>query len=89
MICKYSYDSYRHRKYGKSLSGTDVEMPAGWRLLPEGAVVPSVHREFSVHPFGHNGEFTEGWCAPRRCRSTMTPLTAELSGHVTAYAVPE
>ncbi len=53
-----------------------------WQILPEGTIVPAVHSEYVV-------DAERGWwCSPRRCTSTMTPIRAQVSGAVRAYAVP-
>jgi hypothetical protein len=65
-------------------NGGKILVPKGWRILDEGETVPHQHREFIVGN-GRDGS----WAAPRRCRSTMTPLTASVWGSVRAYAVPE
>ena len=70
----------QEKTYGKTESGQDIEMPAGWKLLPLGYVVPHVHR------FADN--FGRWLAEPRRCRSTMTPIFACISGNNRAYAVP-
>lgn len=58
----------------------EIRAPKGWRLLPEGADIPQVHR---VYGGG------SGWCEPRRCHSTMTPIYACVWGYMKAFAVPE
>lgn len=68
------------REYGRCADGREILAPSGWKLLPEGEAVPSFHREAK-----EDGT----WCSPRRCRSTMTPLFACVSGYVRAFAVPE
>lgn len=78
--------AYKALRYGHSLSGQPLVMPAGWVLVPEGERVPHVHREFTVNPT--SAGWTETWCSPRRCRTTMTPIFASLWGHVTAFAAP-
>lgn len=66
--------------YGKDAEGKLIVPPQGWTVLPFGADIPSVHREWSLNSKWH--------AFPRQCRSTMTPLFAKPSGHVRAYAVP-
>lgn len=51
--------------------------PEGWQLVPFGAPIPSVHREYIRGV---------GWASPRRCHSTMTPPDARPWGYVVAYA---
>jgi len=68
------------REYGRSVDGQVILAPGGWKVLPEGEAVPALHREAK-----EDGT----WCSPRRCRSTMTPLFASVSGYVRAIAVPE
>lgn len=67
------------KPYGQTDEGTEIQMPDGWKLLPEGERVPSVHCEA-------NSDGT--WCRPRRCCSTMTPIYARVAGYVRAIAVP-
>lgn len=72
-------------KYAHDRDGTKILPPEGWCILPEGERVPNIHREFVHMP--HGG--FRGWCAPRRCISTMTAITAHTPwGAVYAYAVP-
>jgi hypothetical protein len=66
-------------RYGFTDAGDPIAAPPGWRILPEGAEIPSVHRECREDGY---------WCYPRRCRSTMTALDARVWGWVRAYAVP-
>jgi hypothetical protein len=71
--------------YGECSDGTPVTPPKGWKILPENLEVPQVHREFAE-------DYSSGfcnWCSPRRCRSTMTPIWAMISGYCRAFAVPE
>jgi hypothetical protein len=55
------------------------EFPNGWRILPEGADIPQIHREFL---------YGIGWAGTRRCHSTMTPMRAMVWGSVRAIATP-
>lgn len=65
-------------EYGKTRASVPLPSPpAGWVLMPFGAEVPSLHREFIEGA---------GWAAPRRCRSTVTPMFARPAGPVRAYA---
>lgn len=70
----------RGKVYGLADDGHSIDAPIGWLLLCEGQAIPSVHREADER--GH-------WLAPRRCRSTMTPIFAEVSGYRRAFAVPD
>lgn len=67
-------------RYGLSADGRPIAAPTGWRLLCEGQEIPSVHRE---------ADESGRWLAPRRCRSTMTPIVASVSGYRRAFAVPD
>ena len=67
------------KTYGYCDAGNEIQVPAGWKLLPEGERVPPVHRE---------AKEDGAWCQPRRCCSTMTPIYARVSGYVRAFAVP-
>lgn len=69
--------------YGFDHMGEPILAPEGWTLLPEGSDIPAIHREFT-----RNGSNWSGWCSPRRCRGTMTPLKAHVCGWVTGFAVP-
>lgn len=73
--------------YGLRGDGTPVVPPnPAWRLLPEGLEVPHLHWEFIE---GYTAGSKGCWAMQyRRCRSTMTPLKAGVSGSVRAYAVP-
>jgi hypothetical protein len=72
--------------YGTALNGEVIKAPPGWKILPAGERVPHVHREFI--DLSNQNRF-KGWCAPRRCHSTMTSITACIWGSVRAIAVPE
>lgn len=67
-------------RYGINEKGHPIVAPAGWVLLPFGAPIPSAHREYLKDV---------GWAYPRRCHSTMTPMSARPSGHALAYATPQ
>ena len=67
------------RRYGFSDAGVQIQAPAGWQILAQGQPVPSAHREAK-----EDGT----WCSPRRGRSTMTPIHADVWGYVRAIAVP-
>ncbi|UTC28002.1 hypothetical protein [Stenotrophomonas phage A1432] len=74
------------KKYGKRhRDGETIVPPKGWVLLAEGSPVPHAHREY-IENYGGGWA---GWAAPRRCHSTMTPMTAQVWGSVRAIAVPE
>ena len=77
---RYGFPIYQ---YGLDHKGDPIVPPPGWRLLCEGEPIPTAHREFT-----RNGDNWSGWCEPRRCHSTMTPLRAEKSGWVLGFAVP-
>lgn len=77
VLIKYGY----HR-------GNKIEIPVGWKLLPEGIEVPAVHREFHSLWNSYMEDWTGQWASPRRCRSTMTPIYATIWGSVRAIAVP-
>ena len=47
-----------------------IKAPEGWTILPEGAKVPTAHREYLVEPDG-----TTHW-GRERGLSTMTPIFA-------------
>lgn len=64
--------------------GSQIKAPPGWRLLAEGEGIPSEHREYIE---SYSGGW-HGWAQPRRCRSTMTAIVAQIWGGVRAYAVP-
>lgn len=68
------------KQYGFTKEGDPIIAPKGWKILPFREIVPQVHREYDK---------LAGWCSPRQCRSTMTPIFASISGYVLAYAVPE
>lgn len=70
--------------YAEFRNGEAVSSIEGWTMLPEGEKVPQVHREFIEDYVTNKG----WWCAPRRCRSTMTPIVATVWGGVRAIAVP-
>lgn len=77
-------------KYGYTRNGVKIEPPNGWKLLSEGERIPSIHREFSEVYNGREDRYeTIGWLDPRRCRSTVTAITACIWGWIRAYAVPE
>lgn len=75
--------------YGVTRDGKQVVPPEGWRILSEGETVPSVHREFIEGYDGRTNTWSNWWCDPRRCRSTMTPHVACVWGWVIAFAVPK
>jgi len=63
----------------RDLYAKNIEPPKGWRLVRFGHEVPHAHREYIQGV---------GWDRPRRCRNTMTPLWARVSGDVLAFATP-
>jgi hypothetical protein len=65
--------------YGRTDEGKVIKAPPGWRILREFETIPAEHRECSA-----NGV----WCATRVCHSTMTPMWAQNSGYVRAFAAP-
>jgi hypothetical protein len=68
------------KQYGFTKDGKPIIAPKGWKILPFREIVPEVHREYDKFA---------GWCFPRRCCGTMTPIYATVSGWVLAFAVPE
>lgn len=68
------------KEYGRTKEGELIVPPAGWKILPFREIVPHIHREWILHA---------GWAFPRRCRSTMTPIFAAVSGWVRVLAVPD
>lgn len=61
-------------------NGEPIKPKSGWKILPWGVEVPSVHMEYDKN---------HGWLREKRCRSTMTPIYTRVWGHIKAYAVPD
>lgn len=66
--------------YGRDETGNEIIPPAGWKVIPFGAAIPALHREWL--------KGCQWGAMPRRGRSTMTPIYARPSGHVLAFAEP-
>ena len=75
--------------YGFTTDGSKIISPKGWKIIPEGSEIPQIHREY-IENYGYTfPHLHHQWEAPRRCHSTMTPLSARLWGGARAYAVPK
>jgi len=74
--------------YGYTNKGKDkIVAPDGWVILSEGEEVPEAHREHLELYNGLKSDWYSLWADPRRCHSTMTPLTAQIWGAVRAIAI--
>jgi len=71
-------NNYNQTSQGKPLPKT----PQGWTIIPEGQPIPHHHTE-CLEDYTTN---KTTWARPRKCHSTMTPLTATIWGSVRAYA---
>jgi hypothetical protein len=78
-----------NRRYGYLDDGIHIIPPEGWKIVPEGKIIPPIHRECVTLHVTSSGEWGRmKWEAPKSRHGKDAPTVACVIENIRAFAIP-